>query len=81
MSQRIIVDAVLWSCLLLTTIDQPPLRETFDILIGEPEIVRQSLTAHAREPFSVAQIVDFYGDFDQDIVRGMEPVAEHRGLR
>lgn len=38
--QRLIVDAVLRSWFLWAMTDQPPLRETFDILIGEPEIFR-----------------------------------------
>ena len=31
---------------------------------------------HVCEPFSVRQSVDFDGHFDEDVVRGMEPVAE-----
>ena len=56
--------------------DKPPLRETLDLLIGETQFFRQTLAVHAREPLSVAQIVHFDGDFEQNIVRGMEPVAE-----
>jgi hypothetical protein len=36
---------------------------------------------HAREPLAVPQIVDFDGNFDQNVVRGMEPVAEPNYMR
>ena len=62
--------------ILQSTSDQPPPRETLDILIGETQLFQQTLAVHARGPFSVAQIVDFDRDFDRNVVRGMEPVAE-----
>jgi hypothetical protein len=44
--------------------------------MGETQLFRQTLAVHAREPLAVPQIVDFDGDFEENVVRGMEPVAE-----
>jgi hypothetical protein len=57
------------------------MKKPLDILISEPQLFLQTLAVNTREPLSTAQIVDCDRDFEQNVVRGMEPVAEPSYMR
>ena len=71
-----VVDALLGSRSMGLSSDQPCFNEAVDIRRGKGERFSQSGLVYASDLFAVFGIDDFRGDFEQNEVRVLEPLAE-----